>query len=327
MAGSDWPVAYPFQYYPQGRRPGAVPDYDSCLLSPEPADACFATVPPTYFGTVYFEAVMLDRRNNLEPNDVLFRTNGVPVFNTADFNVPVEAGIRAGVVLSSPCGNDWIGEYFGVHSFQDNALRTDPIGVVPIFFGQLGPVLPAITAEYESTLDSAELYVRTRQSRRIAPLAGIRYLQLEEEFNVMQDPVARQGWYSETDNDLFGFQFGLQGLLFEYGPWRMETMLKAGPFYNSADVHAFVNPAGQATFITRHASSSHTAFLGELRVGLVWRLGRRVNFRLGYDALWLSGIAQGPNQTNNVSFATNLQVVDLSDVLFQGGHIGFDLSW
>jgi hypothetical protein len=327
MAPANWPTAYPFKYYPQGHRPSPVPDYESCLLSPEPSDACFATTPPTYLGTFFFDVLILDRRSSLESNNVIFDSVGASLFNTAEFDLDVEAGVRLGFIWSSPCGNDWIGEYFTVHNYQDAVTLSDPGGVVDVFFGQLGAPLPSITVEYESDLDSAELSVRTRQLRRVAPLAGFRYIQLDENFNSMQDAVNRQGWYSNADNDLFGFQFGLQALLLERGPVRFESSVKAGPFFNDVDVHVMLNPPGQTDFEEKHAGLSHTAFMGEVRLGLACRLGRRMNFRLGYHLLWLSGVALAPNQTDNVSFATNLEAVDLGDVLYQGGYAGFDLSW
>jgi hypothetical protein len=327
MGANGWPVPPPFKYAPQGHRPSPVPDYESCLLTPEDPDNCFCTTPPTYFGTFYFDVVALDRRSNLESTPLYFDSNNALVFSTSDFNLDPEAGIRPGIILSEPCGNDLIFEYFGIHSFEDLATIQDPAGVTAVFFDSVGAPVPTLVAQYKSNLDSIDLAIRTRQTRRIAPLVGIRWVQLDEEFNSIQDLSTNQGWFSSCDNDLFGFQFGFQGLLFEWGCIRFETTAKGGPYFNDIDVNTSVTPANQAVADTRNVSHWHTAFVGDLRVALVWRLGRRMNLRLGYDALMLSGIALGPNQNNNISYATNLRTVDLSDVIYQGGHIGFDLSW
>jgi hypothetical protein len=322
----EWPTAYPFKYYPQGHVPSDTPDQVSCLLSPEPSNSCFCTTPPTYFGTFFFDAIALDRRSNLEASPLILDSNNVPVFSTADFNFQTEAGLRAGLILASPCGNDWIGEYFGIQNYEDTVTIADAAGVTDVFFGT-GAGAPSLTAEYESSLDSLELTVRTRQTRRLAPLAGIRYIQVAENFNSLTDPITRQGRFSRTDNDLFGFQFGVQGLICERGPIRIEATVKGGPYYNDVDVDVQQIPGGQAAVVVRSVQHWHTAFVGHGRIGLVWRLGRRVNFRVGYELLWIDGIALGPNQNNNILYSTNLESVDLSSVVYQGGNLGFDLSW
>src|SRR5262245_44784752 len=66
LGDNGWPVPAPFKYAPQGHRPSASPDLESCLLTPEDPDSCFFTTPPTYFGTFYFDVIALDRRSNLE---------------------------------------------------------------------------------------------------------------------------------------------------------------------------------------------------------------------------------------------------------------------
>jgi hypothetical protein len=197
--------------------------------------------------------------------------------------------------------------------------------VTDLFFGQVGGPWDTLTAEYESKLDSLEFTIRSRQTPRLAPLAGIRYVRVDEEFNSLQDPTTRFGWLSNTENDLFGFQFGCQALLFELGPWRLDTTVKAGPYLNDIDVEVHSNNAGG--FLSRHADFWQTAFVGDARVGLVCNLGPRMNFRIGYQGLWIEGLAIAPNQNNNLSFATGLESVDLGGVAYQGGYLGLDLSW
>lgn len=325
-ADDGWRVAFPFKYFPPGQFAGEVGRYAACLFPPEAADGCFCTPPPCYFGTFFFEVLVLDRRSNLEQTDLFFDSTSAAMLNTADFNLETEAGVRVGFLLASPCGNDWTGEYFGIHTFQDSITRTDAAGITDVFFGQTGAALASLTAEYESNLDSLDFTIRSRQARRLALLAGVRYVQVDEVFNSIHDPATRVGWFSHSDNDLFGFQFGCQGLIFEAGRWRLETTAKAGPYFNDIDVHVRVNPPGQ-DFVSKHVSHGHTAFVGDLRLGVVCQLGPRLNFRIGYQGLWIEGMALAPNQNNNISFATNLESVDLGGVIYQGGYIGFDLSW
>lgn len=320
-----WDVAYPFKYYPQGN--AAVPDsvYDPSFLPGGLANECFCAPPPCYFGTFYLDALVLDRTSNIEAMDLYFNNANVAILNTADFNLDLEGGVRFGILLPGPTGNDWIGEYFGINSFQDSITRTDVAGVTDLFFGRAGGPFNSLTAVYDSKLDSLEFTIRSRQTPRLAPLAGIRYVRVDEEFSSLQDPVTRLGWLSNTDNDMYGFQFGCQALLLDAGYWRLETTAKAGPYLNDIDVDVRNNDGG--ALISRHADFWQTAFVGDLRIGFVCCLGARMNFRCGYQGLWIEGLAVAPNQNNNLSFATGLESVDVSGVAYQGGYLGLDLSW
>ena len=324
-ASDGWDISYPFKYYPQGNTAGDESVYSSSFLPADVPDECFCTPPPCYLGTIYFDVLVLDRRSNLESMDLYFDSLGAAVANTADFDLDMEAGIRFGILLPHPSGTDWIGEYFGINSYQDSITRSAVAGITDLYFGQVGGPWGSLTAEYESKLDSLEFTIRSRQTRRLAPLAGIRYVRVDEMFNSLQDPVSRRGWLSDSDNDLYGFQFGCQGLICELGRWRLETTAKAGPYLNDIDVDVRSNDGGG--LISRHVDHWHTAFIGDLRVGLACRLGPRMNFRIGYQGFWIEGLAVAPNQNNNLSFATGLESVDLSGVIYQGGYLGFDLSW
>jgi hypothetical protein len=268
----------------------------------------------------------LDRRSSLERNPLFFDSTTAEVFNTGDLELSMEAGVRMGFYLCDPCGIDWNLDMFSVQDFQAVATRSDAGGMSDSFFGFTNGPFPSLTAEYESNLDSIEFNLRTRQWRRIAPIVGIRFVQVDERFNSLQDPVARTGSFSQADNELYGLQFGAQGLLCQGSCWRLESTVKAGPYYNDVDLIASVTPPAAATD-SRKIDRSTTSLVGDLQVTLVCQLGPRANFWIGYRALWIDGIALGPNQTNNFSFTTNVQTVDLSGVLYQGGDIGVEFSW
>lgn len=321
-SNDGWQVCYPFKYYPPGYPAAGGYSDASILLPPDGADACFCTPPPCYFGTFYFETVILDRRSNLDPTGLFFDNTGAVIASTSDLDFDTEAGLRFGLLLASPCGNDWMFEYFGITAFNDSITATDPLGTTGVYFGQaLGPVT-SLSAHYQSKLNSLEFSVRSRQMRRLAPIAGIRVLRLDESFDI----TTGAGQFSDAENDLFGFQFGFQGLLYDWGRWRLETTAKAGPYVNDIDVNVRPNSTNPA-IVNKHVDHWHSAFVGDLRLGVSCRLGPRTNFRVGYQAMWLEGVALAPNQNGDISYATNRETVDLSGVIYQGGYLGLDLSW
>ena len=336
---NGWPVSLPFKYYPQG----AVNDDGmgiTAAMSPEERAAnCFCTPPPCYFGTFYFTGLVLDRGTNLRPTGLIYdSTLTTEVANTAEFDLETEAGFRLGVWLTNPSGVDWNIEYFDVGNFSDTIFRENPAGLNAFFFGNSFPTFPnvtpptSITAEYESTLDSLEFVVRARQWPRIAPQAGFRFMQVSEHFNLLSDPVRQTGMFSNTDNDLYGFEFGFQGLIWEWCHSRLETTVRAGTYYNDIDVDYYEVIYDAATDQTTsqpitNFDTSRTAFSGDFRLTWVYQLGPRCNFRIGYQALWLDGIALAVNQNTTRQFQPPIQVIDVSHVLYQGGEIGFELSW
>jgi hypothetical protein len=324
---NGWPVTTQFKHYPQGIVSDEGYGIYQCLLPAYPPEECFCTPPPCYFGTLYVSGVVLDRRTNLRPATLIYdATLTTELANTSEFNMEIEAGFRLGFWLTHPSGLDWNVDYFNVGNFEDTVSREDAATVNAFFFGGSFTTPPtSLTAEYGSTLDSLEFGLRARQWPRIAPLVAIRFLQVEEEFNYLSDVTNRTGFFSTTDNELYGIQFGFQGLIYQWCYTRLETTLKAGAYYNDIDVDATVNVGGVDT--TFSSSTDWAAFSGEARVTLVCQLGPKMNFRIGYHALWLDGIALAPNQNTERSFTPPTQVTDISDVLYNGGEIGFELTW
>ena len=333
------PVSLPFKYYPQGAVNEDGTGITWSYLQACEAGACFCTPPPCYFGTFYVSGMILDRSTNLRPAGLIYdSTLTTEVANTSQFDFETEAGFRAGVWLTNPSGVDWNIEYFDVGNFSDSIVRENPAGLNAFFFGNSFPIPPnvapptSITAEYESTLDSLEFVVRVRQWRRIAPQMGFRFMQVSENFNLLNDALLRTGMLSNTDNDLYGFEFGFQGLVWEWCRSRLETTVRAGTYYNDIDVDYYevVYDATTAQTTSQLITSfdrSWTTFSGDFRLTWVYQLGPRANFRVGYQGLWLDGIALAVNQNTTRQFRPPIQTIDISHVVYHGGEIGFELSW
>ncbi|HJN11519.1 MAG TPA: hypothetical protein QF564_22750 [Pirellulaceae bacterium] len=52
-----------------------------------------------------------------------------------------------------------------------------------------------------------------------------------------------------------------------------------------------------------------------------------MSFRIGYQGLWMEGTALLFDQYDNFLYTTGNGSVDLSNVNFQGGYVGFDVTW
>jgi hypothetical protein len=142
--------------------------------------------------------------------------------------------------------------------------------------------------------------------RRTSVLAGLRYLAWDEGFNIHPgDPDTGQSDYNiKTTNDLYGVQVGLQcdG---ERSCRRLgwDAVAKVGVYGNDAQQTQYVNdfPMGfllrdLATQAPVSTSGTSAAFVGELGVAATARITDRLTARIGYNMLWVEGIALASNQ-------------------------------
>ena len=153
-------------------------------------------------------------------------------------------------------------------------------------------------------------------------MAGLRVLELEELFNI-DSPT--QTVFSKSDNELFGVQFGIQGLLLERNRWRLETSFKAGALYNHLNVTALASSGGMNVDINEYFN--HMTFVGDLQLTLLYQVSPRLLVRAGYQGLWLEGVALAPDQTDNGDILLDRLIVDLGTAIYQGGFLGGELTY
>ena len=283
----------------------------------DPFDLPFGVHPPAILGTATFELVALER-SGADSQDILFA--GVnPVANATDLNFIPELGFRLDLVLPSDCGCDFNINVFGSGHDYAGLFRNDP-GITFRWFGAAPAVpAPAYTVEYISDLKSLELNIQTREWPRFSPMVGFRVLRLEEDFNILT--AANTGFFTNVINDLYGFQIGGQMLLWQRNRLRLETKFKTGVYYNNMGLRA------TASNNELLRNSSHAAFVGEANLTLVYQFAPRLAFKAGYQGLWLGGVGLAPDQSDDGSFATDLVAFDSGKVSYQGGLLGFELTW
>jgi hypothetical protein len=287
-------------------------------------DAPFCTRPPSFLGSVTMDFVALDR-SSVDDQDTLFANDfSNPVMNNRELSFGVEGGFRLDLVIPSACGCDLNFNYLGLGDSQDSITRDDA-GVFWLFYGFV-PATPAssYTVEYLSNLESFEVNLRTREWPRVAALAGFRVAELEEEFNIWQTGTTT-GVVSGTENEMYGVQFGLQGLLLQWHRWTVETTAKAGVFYNDIGIRAEAADASGTRILDGHFQQ--IAFLGEVQLMVAFQVSPWLRLRTGYQALWLEGIALAPDQSDSSSFSTNLVTVDIGSAVYQGGFVGTEITW
>jgi len=126
--------------------------------------------------------------------------------------------------------------------------------------------------------------------------------------------------------------------LLELGRFSIDGVIKAGVFDNNAEQTTVVSMAKQ--LYTAQATTNAAAFVGEADLQVKYQLAKGLALKVGYEALWLDGVALAPGQiretyTTSPSPASPLTPVSAralgvncsSNVLFQGATVGLESSF
>lgn len=255
--------------------------------------------------------------------DEIFSYSREAVLGTNDFDKNFEPGFR--VTLGRALG-DWYrieGSYFGTHQWSDQAQvrYTAPIGggvdgnmLSPLSnFGNPGgvPGLFTLTEDewnpqpgldfntmadirFRSRLDNAELNLRRRVRTAIDPqvraetscLVGLRYTDIGESLAYKD---SNHDVSVRTNNSMFGIQIGAlsQFLVVDRG-W-IDFEIKGVMFFNNASNQ--IESSVQSFPAITNAQADRTAFMGDLSLMFNYQIAPAWTFQLGYNAIWLNGVA------------------------------------
>lgn len=186
----------------------------------------------------------------------------------------------------------------------------NPTGVLGLDFNRFASI------QFSSEFNSVELNVRRRLHTHhrgkvrgeAAALVGLRYMNVTEDFSYLtaSNVPAVLGSVNDvnvqTRNDLFGFQLGyLAQLLVADRAW-IDVDLKGAIFGNRAEqstVYTNTNNVGVTTVFPGRADGNRTAFLGDLSVVFNYQCAPSWTFRVGYNAIGLTGVALGHENFNS----------------------------
>ena len=165
--------------------------------------------------------------------------------------------------------------------------------------------------------------------------AGFRWAGLDETFSTGLSTVGPSalglvGVTQDVSNQLWGFQMGIDGN-YEYDDvWGIDYFANIGVFGNKIDTYngtVFFN--GDPT-IAAGASSTETALLGELGLGVTHRIDTAVWVRAGYRVMWIDGVALAPDQlsrTSNWAVAPATTSVDTGTLLVHGADLSIIVAY
>jgi hypothetical protein len=279
-------------------------------------------------------------------NDDPFRTHGAEALNSKDFQQGFCGGPRVGLIRHGDSGYDLELSYFQIDGWSSARPigPDDPIDWLvmraPGGFTQTNqpPYLAtqAMDWDYATKLYNAEFNVRWNPSSRVTMLAGFRWLNLHEKLvGALDPPTVRTEppfWNGTTTNNLYGFQIGADGKLFERGRFSIDGLVKAGIFDNDAEQTTAVSVIAKQVR-TGSASTNHAAFVGETGLQCKYQLTKRLLLRAGYEVIWLQGVALAPGQVQETYITLLPMAVQAlgvncnSGVFYHGATAGLEYSF
>jgi hypothetical protein len=326
-------------------------------------EGCDCTVQTDFFGYAprWYAAAELQAlwRDNLRASDFASLGEGGPtVLSTGSLDDEFKGGCR---LLLGWTISDWYrleGSYFGAFRWSDSAaVRNSDINsegeIGNLFspFSNFGesPILGLDFNDFarvslSSNLDNVELNLRRRIGLPPAPfeasfLVGIRYMQIQERFryhteaNVPLPLGAVNNVLTSADNDLVGVQIGFLAQWLVHPRSWIDCEVKGAAFSNAADLHTHFENTDEDGIVTGYAGhDGKTVSVGLLDLSLMLnhQFTRALTFRIGYSAMFMTGLALGAdNFSRDVDLLTQGPVLlnDNGRVIYHGPAIGLVGAW
>ncbi len=271
--------------------------------------------------------------------------DGPVALSTSDFRSEFDAGMR--LTLGKPLG-DWYRlefTFMGGHEWNDavgirnqdlNDLGSDgnlfspfsgfgdptavPQGVEGLDYNEF------VGLQFSSRFNSGELNLRRRILMRPGAyeasfLVGGRYMAISEQFGYLSESIEPgPGLTSNevairTNNEMIGFQIGLLSQFLVQPKHWVDFEMKGGIFQNHASLdrtYTTTNGNGVSDAYPGADELDRTSFVGELSLQWNYQFAPSWTLYLGYNALWVTGLALGSD-----NFESDVDVLELGPTLMQ----------
>ena len=229
------------------------------------------------------------------------------------------------------------------YDFEDfnGSLQLEGEGITPVFFqGIPADPVEEYTASYESDLTNYEANIWSRRSERIKIGFGMRYINLEEDFDIEFDRgsgttstptpptltppttgTSVSGFFSNTENRIFGGQVMARLYRPVVNRVYLEGGVNAGFGFNRISVDAMA-----ADFDFQTEDDSSTGFFS-FNGGVSYRVLRGLSLRAGYEGLLLTSVALAPDQSAAFDGFTDTLNIQTGSLYFSGAYFGGTISF
>ena len=276
----------------------------------------------------------------------------VELMNAGGFDYGSAGGVDFSAIRSLSNGRAVEVRYFGINDWSASQsvtatgnFITGGFRLVPFPLllaepaGLLGTSTTTLNATSETNLQNVEFNLRRNTNDWLTILGGVRVAEVNENLTatgvvVRQDfpaippiiPPINQPDQSvalgiNCNNHLYGFQVGAEAKLIQRSIVSLEANAKIGIYYNRADVDAYYTRLGFPGIpdLTAVDRDDHVSFIGEMGVVGAVQLTQRLSARVGYQLLWIDGIAIASDQPTTLGNFTATPAINMGGTAFYHG--------
>jgi hypothetical protein len=275
--------------------------------------------------TASADAMIMSRSGGKTSSLLLNAGTGGEIFNSNGFNFPWAAGPRVSIVHEDICCCcDLEASYFGIDGWSAVKSITVPAeGANFMVYNATAFTLDPgdkVNYYYISRLHSVEINLRHPIWERLYVLMGFRNVELHEELHATVNDMLYLN-DDNVDNHLYGGQIGMNVAFVNTCRCSIEGVIKAGVYGNNADVTMQIRDR-----IRRGDATNHTAAQGEIGLMGIFQVTERLSARLGYQAMWLDGIALAGDQVENLKYADPKPYMG-GTLFYHGATAGFEFTF
>ncbi|MCE9630563.1 MAG: BBP7 family outer membrane beta-barrel protein [Planctomycetia bacterium] len=330
-----------------------LPAFDPVVDAADVTNVAFRGAFPAPLWTSYAltDALFWQRDNQTSNRPLIIAVDGAPttVITTRDLQFPVSEGVRAFYGQRDPNQGGWELGYWGVWGQSATAFAAatppdflqmpDPLGGLMTIDGETA------TVKYNSLINSAEANLFTSSTEwrdhsgswmTVDWLAGFRYVGVEESASITTECCFAEGtsisvpYAVRTRNNGFGAQIGNR-TRWTWERWALEGWAKAGLLGNAQEqiqsplIDFTGTPQRQAISTT----GGQVSLIGDINTSLVYRLTDVWGLRVGYNLIWIDGLALAPNQFDFsvAEINSGTRLVSGGGIFMHGANLGLEARW
>jgi len=256
-----------------------------------------------------------------------FGPTGPTALSTSDLDQEFDSGMR--ITIGRTIGSCYQLEasYQGSYSWADAVAVVDPApGVLSSFLtGFTAGAGTSASTSIFTAMQTAEFNARAWLDLPPGPfdvsvLLGVRHMNIDENFSFTFDGTTDSDALVQTENELWGVQLGIDFKWLVHPRAYVDFDAKGAMCNN--DLSASVRDGAAAP---RFAFDDKTAFVGDLVLTLNWQIAPSWSIRAGYQAIFLTGLALGPDNmvaNRDLLTAGPVQLDDRREAVFHGPVLG-----
>lgn len=295
--------------------------------------------PSTWYGSI--DAIALTPNSSDQIELARIGPAGDTVLSTADLRSEYDVGGR--FTVGRTFGGCFQAEivYLGNYAWSDTQVAASAAGELSsVLSGFADPVDPALdqnslaTVSIASRMSTAEANLRTWLEMPPGPLdiqllVGARYFAASDRLQYVTVGANTNDVTVRTDNDLYGVQIGTNAKYLMHRLFFVDFEGKVALCENFATQNTSFSQNGGAE-ITTSNSPQRTALLGDLMLTGTFQLRPNLALRVGYQALFVGGLALGSQNlpTNSYLLTNGIgQFRDNGNMVYHGPTIGIVGAW